>query len=373
MTQPSLDTLLKRFDAEFDTAYEDQANRVRGEFVKAFPLRTLPKLTLEQYVIGTKRPTFCTFVEAKTRLWANIFGATSFKFGVYYGHTKRDPKDKYRFALKYGRNIEDAFHAVKSALLDLIDAGRSQRFEDIDENPLSQLFKAKILSLYFPDKYLNICSAEHLEEISEELELPTDTFVSELQHQLLQAARTHSITKDWSNPKVMTFLYNTFIPTPNRPTRLKKMLNRRHAKIDMEDLLEKRKRIGEMSEQFALGWERERLIGLGYTKPRVKDCRDTPGCGYDFLSETTAAERRYIEVKTAGRNHADKGYRFFLSETEHTTSLRVDHRDRYYFYLVYYKEKAPDLLEPWKAADLYKIAELGPNGYIVTFDREGDD
>ncbi len=374
MAQPSLDTLLKKFDAEFDTSYEDQANRVRGEFLKAFPLKRLPTLTLEEYVIGTKKPTFCAFVEAKTRLWANIFGATSFKFGVYYGHTKTDPKVKYRFAHKYGQSVEEAFDTVKTALLDLIKAGKSLRFGDIDENPLSQLFKAKILSLYFPDKYLNVCSAEHIEELSEELGLPSDTFVSEQQHQLRQAASENPITRNWSNPKVMTFLYNTFIPRPNKPAHLKTVQNRRHAKIDIEDLLEKRKRIGEMSERFAFDWERERLVGLGLAKPRIKDCRDTPACGYDFLSDTTEAARRFIEVKTAGRNHADKGFRFFLSETEYQTSLRANYRDRYYyFYLVFYKDKAPDVLEPWKAADLYKIAEFGSNGYVVSFDREDID
>jgi hypothetical protein len=76
VAQPSFTTLLKKFDAQFDTSYEDQANRVRGEFVNAFPLKRLSKLTLEQYVIGTKKPTFCAFVEPKTRLWANIVAAT---------------------------------------------------------------------------------------------------------------------------------------------------------------------------------------------------------------------------------------------------------------------------------------------------------
>ena len=92
--------------------------------------------------------------------------------------------------------------------------------------------------------------------------------------------------------------------------------------------------------------------------------------GYDFLSDTTTAERRFIEVKTAGWNYVDKGFRFFLSQNEYETSQRVDHRDHYYFYLVFYKDKAPDVLEPWKAADLYKIVELGPNGFVASFDRE---
>jgi hypothetical protein len=369
MAQPSFTTLLKKFDAQFDTSYEDQANRVRGEFVNAFPLKRLSKLTLEQYVIGTKKPTFCAFVEPKTRLWANIVAATALKFGVYYGHTKTDPRDRYRFAHKYGNSAEEAFSTVKTALLELVDAGKSLRFDDIDESPLSPLFRAKILSLYFPDKYLNVCSPDHIEELSKKLGLTSGAFVSEQQHQLRQAAQNNPITRNWSNPKVMTFLYNTFI-RPDEPMHLMKTQNRRHARIDIDDLLEKRKHIGEMSEKAALDWERERLIGLGHAKPRVKDCRNTPSCGYDFFSDTTAAERRFIEVKTAGRNHVDKGFRFFLSETEHKTSKQADHGDRYFFYLVFYKDKVPDHVEPWKAADLYKIAKFDFNGYVVSFNRE---
>jgi hypothetical protein len=370
MAKPTLETLLKKFDAEFDTNYEDRANRVRGEFVCAFPLKRLPQLALDDYVIGKQTPTFCAFVEAKTRLWANILGATSFKFGVYYGRTKSDPRKCYRYTHKFGTNKDKAFAAVKTALLELIDAGRAMRFEDIDDNPLSQLFKAKILSLYFPQKYLNVCSAEHIEIIADELGLKQNAYTSERQHLLLKAKLDSPITRDWSNPKAMTFLYNTFIRKPNEQEHLKKDRPRRHSKINVEDMLEQRKRIGELSEDFALEWERERLIGAGHSQAIVKDCRDTPSCGYDFLSDTTPKERRYIEVKTAGRNHADKGYRFFLSETQHDVSMQPEYQDRYYFYLVFYENSQPDAVEPWKASDLYAISDLGSNGYVVSFDRE---
>ena len=53
-----------------------------------------------------------------TKAWANIQGATSFKFGIYFGRTKSDPKRKYRFTEKFGSTEAQAFAAVKSALLD---------------------------------------------------------------------------------------------------------------------------------------------------------------------------------------------------------------------------------------------------------------
>ena len=139
---------LKSYANTFDTSYEDAAINGRGEFLQAFPASRLAKLSLDKYVIGKGTASFCARVEAKTRAWANIQGATANKFGIYYGRTRSDPKQKYRFTKKFGDTKTEAFSAVKKAMLDLIQAGEKKNVSAIDENPLSQMFKAKILSLY---------------------------------------------------------------------------------------------------------------------------------------------------------------------------------------------------------------------------------
>jgi hypothetical protein len=169
----------------------------------------------------------------------------------------------------------------------------------------------------------------------------------------------------------MTFLYNTYIRKPNERMHLKTTRRKKHAKIDVEEMLENRKKIGELSEKYALQWERERLLGLGYSQPRIEDWRDRPSCGYDFLSNSEPIEKRFIEVKSAGKNRADGGFRFFLSETQHNISQLLEFRSSYYFYLVFYDDHgSPRELEAWKASDLYDISDIGSNGYVVTFDRE---
>ena len=81
---------LHAFQSSYDTSQEDKALNSRGAFLRAFPKNALGNLAVDDYVIGLKRPTFCDFVEAKTRSWAYIQGATSFKFGIYFGRTKSD-------------------------------------------------------------------------------------------------------------------------------------------------------------------------------------------------------------------------------------------------------------------------------------------
>ncbi len=82
---------IKKFVAEYDTSHEDAALNARGRFVTAFPPNALDSLTLDQYVVGHGTQTFCNLVESGTKSWANIQGANSFKFGVYFGRTKSDP------------------------------------------------------------------------------------------------------------------------------------------------------------------------------------------------------------------------------------------------------------------------------------------
>lgn len=211
MSLANFNTELHTFAQNFDTAYEDKAVSTRGQFLRSYPLSQLKNITLDEYVIGKGTASFCACVEAKTKAWANMQGATAKKFGIYFGKTKSDPTMQYRFTQKFGKTKNEAFDGVKEALLNLVKAGESKSFSEIDENPLSQMFKAKILSLYFPKLYLNICSSEHLEQIALETGISEQQFVSEYQHLLVEKKLANKITKDWSNPKFMSFLYAKFI------------------------------------------------------------------------------------------------------------------------------------------------------------------
>jgi uncharacterized protein DUF3883 len=365
---------LEQFNLEYDTSAEDRAAESRGDFLVKFPRNRLRDMTLEEYVIGTGKPTFCTYAEVNTKPWANILGATAFKFGIYFGRTKTDPRRRYRFVKRFGNNTDDAnkaFTAVKGSLLNLIDAGRSRRFGDVDDNELSQMFKAKILCLYFPDIYVNICSAEHIKQLASIMQIPAHIPVSEQQHLLLEEKLHNDIARSWSNPKFMAFLYNTYV-TPQDKRHLKTLRTRRPPEIDMDDLLENRKKIGEMSEAYALKWEKKRLIGSGYKQliRKIEDRRKAPAYGYDFRSYSEPNRERFIEVKSVGRNRTGTGYRFFLSENEHLISKSEKHQNDYYFYLVFYEDGKPAAVEAWKAGDLYEICKCWTNGFVITFDRE---
>jgi hypothetical protein len=120
---------LRAFESVYNVAHEDIAAQARGEFLNAFPIKSLSHLELDNYVIGHQRPTFCAYVEAKTRPWANIQGATSEKFGIYFGKTKTDLQKKYRFTRRFGNTQDDAFCSLKTALLQLIRLGQAAQLD----------------------------------------------------------------------------------------------------------------------------------------------------------------------------------------------------------------------------------------------------
>lgn len=365
---------LRAFDKTYDTTHEDIAAQVRGAFLEAFPLKNLPNIKLDDYVIGQQRPTFCAHVEAKTRPWANIQGATSEKFGIYFGKTKTDPKRIYRYTRRFGETQNEAFRSVKAALLALVRLGEvpDLDFAAIDANPLSQMFKAKILSLYFPDSFLNVCSADHLALLGAELGYGEERLTSEYQHLLLEAKLSNVTTRKRSNPKFMAFLYDTFIRGDRKPNiKVQKPRKKVHRKVNFEDIQSQRDTIGKAAEAFALKWEKQRLngIGLGHLVSEIEDRRDRPGYGYDFLSHTSSKQRRFIEVKSVGKLPGGEGHRFFLSDNEHNISKSTDHRGAYFFYLVFFDSTGqPTDLRPISSDELYLQSEIFPASFVVRFE-----
>jgi Protein NO VEIN, C-terminal len=365
---------IAKFAAEYDSWHEATAFRTRGVFINKFPVHSLKKLTLDEYVVGHGDDSFCNLVESRTKAWANIQGANSFKFGIYFGKTKTDSARKYRFIDKFGTNERDAFAAVKAALIDLVALGgvKTPDFVAIDKNPLSQMFKAKILSLYYPERFLAVCSSEHLEMLGNILGFPDDLPHSQYQHLLLAKKRSDATTRKWSEPKFMAYLYKVHVRAGREiQSPITKPRKKKHRHVDFEEMQRQRAEIGRQAEEYALAWEKERLTGarLGHLIDKIEDRREYPGYGHDFLSYCAAGEHRFIEVKCVAK--IGDGLRFFLSDNEHQTSLSTEHAEGYYFYLVLFDGRGkPSELLALLASKLYENAEMSASSYEVRFDKD---
>lgn len=138
----------------------------REKFVKDYPVKDILKLSLEEYCIGDQsRKTFCYRLEFILGGLGSMRGSPSTKFGVWYGKRKRDIDKKYRCTSKYDtdQNINIAFENVKNEIVKLLSFGKTENYDAMRKSKLCDIFRGKLLSTYYPKKYLPIFSKKHLE------------------------------------------------------------------------------------------------------------------------------------------------------------------------------------------------------------------
>ncbi len=104
-----------------------KAEELRKAFVRDYHRNRIASLGLDGYVIGKGKQnrSFCYRIEREMDSLGRILGATALKFGVYYGRTKREASEKYRFAKHWGISKDEAFNAVRGAIVDLLDAAEA--------------------------------------------------------------------------------------------------------------------------------------------------------------------------------------------------------------------------------------------------------
>ena len=365
----------QKFDLIYDDWLEDDADAQRGEFLKRFPLKSVPDLKIDDYVIGTKpRGTFCYWAEPGTDKWARITGASATKFGIYFGRTKGDPTKRYRYTKKFAGDLPlegaqgKVYKKVRAQLLNLLDSGRALDFPAVDQNPLSPMFKAKVLSLYFKDLYLPICSEDLLRDVAQDIDFDSIS-PSEIQHHALRLRKKSPVFRDWHNLKLTEFLLRRVagelegieVPESKQPQKRTKVPNLDH-EPNFDELAKKAREKGEKSERFAREWEEGRLVsrGLESLVSKILDRTRKPRYGFDFESFTSAKVKRYIEVKTFSSS------RFFLSANELRLAQDDEIGPNYFFYLVTYdKNGEPEGCRSFRAADVLEQCQLKPQNFMV--------
>jgi len=145
--------------------HRESLHRLRREFVEKFPIAEISDMNMEDYVYGryklTSNETFCYSLENKLWELGNISGSPYQQYGVFYSAAK----NIYGHTKKYGDNLNEAFKAIIFNICSLLESGLKADLRAIESNKISAKFKGKILSTYFPERYLNIFSNEYLNDI----------------------------------------------------------------------------------------------------------------------------------------------------------------------------------------------------------------
>ncbi len=357
----------------------------RRDFLKKFSVEKIKSMSVEDYVIGAKKSgnSFCYLIENRLQELGNIHGATAFKFGIYFGKTRSDSKLKYRFTSKFGATENEAFDNVKSAILQLLESAKEEDLGVIRDNLLSPMFKGKILSTYFPNKYLNIFADEHLEYFLDKLDIPYSELDDEIAKRqlLIEFKEKDSVMSKWTIYEFSKFLYESF-GRPSRkedaPNELKEYLESKkdypkikevkaefinlnitpeniqyeqkgrkpiRKTIDFEKENRIHKLLGNRGEEIVFNLEKEYFNSIGKKGLSQKVewvSRYDDSLGYDIKSFEEDGQEKYIEVKSTSQ-FPDSNANFLISSNQYSEAKKVEN---YYFYIVFNaKSKQPRV---WK-------------------------
>ena len=200
----------------------DKKENDRLLFISKFPIDTIKDLSIDQYVQGTDENSFCYWLEFKKILFG-IGGGNASKFGVYkakdgnyyssYGKNKKELK---------GKELDDFFSNIKSGILLALKYTERNEIEKIKtiEIPMWNMVVQKILSIYFPDKFLTIGSPYVLIECArdlliEEIELEPENSI-QINFECKKVLSSLPEYKDWSYNKIGTFIWESYVDDSKR-------------------------------------------------------------------------------------------------------------------------------------------------------------
>jgi len=342
----------------------EDSEKLRREFVAKYPVARIRQLALDDYVIGkgAGNRSFCYRLEREMDRLGRILGSPSPKFGVYFGKKGKDPERKYRFVGHWGATLEDAFAAVKQAIVSLLeDAGRGD-LAAVAANRLSPMFKGKLLFVYHPEQFAPIYAREHLEHFAAALDLH-GAFRSEVEMQraLMDYRATWPELSAQPALLYMRLLYLLFDYPPEKedgggegarvplldvaakgaefieqmPAISSEERGRaeRRGKIDYEAQQRQFKRIGDRGEALVVEIEKRRLLSAGrrdLAERIVHTAQEDDSAGYDILSFDEDGTERPIEVKATSGANLGRGFYISANEVEQSSSL-----SNYHLYLVF--------------------------------------
>ena len=377
------DYMLDSYDSQ-DQYLED----LRSEFVNSFPIDYIEKnMTIDEYVEGKGNSgSFCNQLERGLAGLGSIRGSNAKKFGIYYSqeHQKYVINKVWQIPTDHP-DIDKSFQKLKDKIVELIKAGDADNQKVIEDNPLSTMVKMKILSVYYPEKYLNIFSERMLDYFVYQFygdSVSRKVSPYEKQKLLLKLKTTDKATKNWNNIKFGNYLYHLFpaattlgeenqsgdgrknygevsfkqvIPVlpkkdePAFPEAYKKdafkfTSKRKTSKFESLskiDYVAKQKTsiaIGELGEREVIAYEKKRLKSHpGLRRKIAWQSQISDAIGYDILSFDEDGTPRQIEVKSTTDKVSDK-FSFGMTENERQNALSLPN---YWIYRVFDVKNKP--------------------------------
>lgn len=202
----------------------------KSKFVKRFPLYKLLDIPIEEYIVlkanypETYNDTFTYWLERKEEIGGAIGGGNSSKFYIYMDASGKyciGYGDKKRYI--EGDELKYEYHELISKIVKSIEFAKEDNIEEIKElnPPLWNMVLLKILSIYMPDKFIDIYSSAVLVPLAEILNLDTDKSpenIIAINYLATKKLKAMDEFKEWEMFKLSNFVWETIRKVPRKIT-----------------------------------------------------------------------------------------------------------------------------------------------------------
>lgn len=200
-------------DSFFETLEDN-----KSKFTERFPLDKLLDMPIEEYIVlkanypDTYNDVFTYWLERKKEIGGAIGGGNASKFYIYMDNTGRyciGYGNKKRYV--EGDELKYEYNELISKIVKSIELAKEDNIEGIKElnPPLWNMVLLKILSIYVPDKFIDIYSSSVLIPLAEILNLDIDKSpenIIEINYLATKRLREMDEFKEWEMFKLSNFV-----------------------------------------------------------------------------------------------------------------------------------------------------------------------
>ena len=149
------------------TRYE-RAQKERESFLSRFPIDRVKSLSLDEYAFVNSADgdshSFCTIIYSELEEIAHTGNAYTHMFGIYYKKGRKLALSP-TYRKDFGDDFDKAFEQIKSDIYELLDGVENDNYEVVEKSQLHSSFRYKLLAVYFPEKFLPICTETMMKPI----------------------------------------------------------------------------------------------------------------------------------------------------------------------------------------------------------------
>ena len=213
MEKKKYETYVQEYQKEkmpVDAEISILAQKEREDFLDRFPVSKIRELSLEEYAFRKlsygNKASFSTIMYSGLENIAHTGNAYTNMFGIYFKDESQQPTLSLTYSKLFGDNYKEAFSQVKEDIVKLLTEVGRDNFEAVKDCRLNSQFRYKLLAVYFPEKFLPVCTSNMMEEICNTMGVSfgnKEMVYSNIE--LRNIKESNPLTRDWNNSVFLGF------------------------------------------------------------------------------------------------------------------------------------------------------------------------